>query len=341
MGLDILNPVILKNHKPKGGFCVCARDMIDDVYYTETDFDFGADLGDVMAAWTQLTDPPYFRTHFGMEQWNGSLWSIGGWVSGVRVLNLTRYDIGGNFHETITTTNTPAGNTSFASGVKDGYMYMFGGNTPTGVTNASWRVNLTTGVFESLAPMPIATTIQGCFGDDGKFYAHGDNNQAATPVISGRTFIYDTDLDSWTEGAVGSAYHDNVMLSYNGYIWSIGGVNERFNTYSAENRYYNPDLDIWGSESPMYATRNDHCGVVINDEFFIFGGVNNTTSFMDAIVYTPATDTWETLIDTPIHIQLGEASFVQRKIFVEALGQLWLLDPKKIRKMAIRIAGGL
>lgn len=91
MSLDVLNPSILKTHKPKGGFCVIKAEHVDGVNYIYTDFDFGLVTGD----WTQLIDLTVKKS--AATNYNGDIIISGGASSSNLPQEQTwSYDIGTN-----------------------------------------------------------------------------------------------------------------------------------------------------------------------------------------------------------------------------------------------------
>jgi N-acetylneuraminic acid mutarotase len=73
MSLDILNPLIIKRHKPKGGFCLANADHIDNIKYSPIYNDFGL----VTDFWDHLSGYGPIRCN-GSSVYNNNFYTFGG-----------------------------------------------------------------------------------------------------------------------------------------------------------------------------------------------------------------------------------------------------------------------
>lgn len=375
MSLDILNPVILKKHKPKGGFCVVSNDMIDDTNYSYVNYDFGVQYSDIQYHnWTQLSNPPTRRSHFAMEYWEDACWILGGVVDGSPSNTLERYDIQTDSYQTISIAsadgNTFPGTAAFASGIHNGIFYVAGGTNGSGATRNTWAIDLTTWqddptptVYSTKKErMPDNWMLQGCIGPDGNLYTEGGNDGGIPEQISRAVNYYDTANNNWV--SVSNQYdtgdtlpkiHDQTLILLNGLIYSSGGRNEVADVYFDQHKYYDISNDEWVELEPLPFRVNDQCGVAWNGKIVLFGGASDETgqNLIDAhrgvVVYDPALNEWRLIDYTPVGFSLGEATEWRGDAYIISLNHptlpstpsMWKFSLDSQYTMAIRMARGL
>lgn len=78
MSLDVLNPLIIKRHKPKGGFCLVKADSIDNLVYSPINYDFGL----ITDSWTIRNNHGPIRSTASVI-YDGKIYNFGGTINGV------------------------------------------------------------------------------------------------------------------------------------------------------------------------------------------------------------------------------------------------------------------
>lgn len=223
MSLDVLNPSILKSHKPKGGFCVIKADYVDGVRYVYTDFDFGLVTGD----WTQLID--VIKRKSATTNYNGDIIISGGANSSNLPEEQTwSYDIGTNSLTSVYFDDYDRHSHMIYYQPSTDRFYTFGGYGDSGggtygVTNrVSW------------APASVLTGGSSYYWD--------------TSAV--------TQLPATPAGQIQAGYSVRLCHSggyYNGKIFMYGGWRDT-NVFNDSYRYYNMVVYDIDSSQPHSAT---------------------------------------------------------------------------------------
>src|SRR5579859_97722 len=174
-------------------------------------------------------------------------------------------------------------NSSFAL-MNNGYVYDPGLNT-----------------WSPIANMPVAREKPGVAAVNGKLVVSGGWNSSGTPISE--TDVYDPSSDSWT--TVSSNPHPATapgvaVVGNDAYF--VGGCSDSNCTASSNVEVYNTSSDSWSSAAPYpHADSWLGCGA-INGKVYCAGGVNGNTTYSDAYVYDPGSDSWSPIASLPIDL---------------------------------------
>jgi len=197
-------------------------------------------------------------------------------------------------------------------------IYVVGGLTPTGVTDAveeydpaadRWRMR-------ARLPQPIhhpsAATVNGRLYVIGGFVARGFSIWNAIDSV----YEYDPAADRWRPRApMPTARGALAAVAFGGKIFAVGGTNNR-DTGALE--VYDPAADSWQRLRPMPTPRNHIAAEVADGKIHVFGGRAGNVSGNIAVTeaYDPKSDTWQTRAPMPTPRSGIGAAAVGGKIYV-------------------------
>lgn len=242
-------------------------------------------------AWITRAPMPTARVNFGAVSLNGSLFAIGG-------DNLAPCSCPTNTLRTVEIYNPTTD--SWSAGVPmptarsepgvaalDGVIYVVGGYTwvspSQGLRNTAVveAFDVTTGVWSTKAPLPVATKGLAVVAADGVLYAIGGMiGDQATAAVYG----YDPQTNSWIQKAsMPVARHSLQAAVLNGRIYAIGGYNQNGGSLSAVEAY-DPTSDSWSPMPSMLRGRAAFGAHALNGRIYAVAG-SPLTSSME--VYRP------------------------------------------------------
>ena len=336
MGLDVLNPVSLKKLKGIGGFTFASDALIDNVNFWRAGL-----LGDATGGglWTRLTDPPSSRVHFGMDIVGDDIYFLGSYGAGGVGMSPTKYNVTTNSYTILPQSGTiPSSRDQFASGISNGFFYVFGG----AATNQSYKYQLSTGIWTSLAPMPISQDCSGCFGNNGLFYTHGGSTEGVPLSQNNSLLMYNPSSNVWTTlAAHGPALEQSEMTAIGDCVYTVGGVTSDGGgnvTYYSINDRYNYTIPEWEVMYTLPSPRNDHFITVRNGEIWCIGGHGYGANYTDIVRYNPSTNLWITdPTPAPVAFALGRCVThgVTGDIYVNSNGQMWKYSSTAVSKFAV------
>ncbi|MFA5364835.1 MAG: kelch repeat-containing protein [Candidatus Bathyarchaeia archaeon] len=140
---------------------------------------------------------------------------------------------------------------------------------------------------------PIPTPVYGYASAviDNKIYIIGGRDISRNAIYN-LTQIYDTDTDTWRQGApipanmylASAAATTGVFAPKKIYVFGGFNHSEALNSTFV----YDPENDTWTTGSPFLPPRYAFGVAVINDLIYVIGGYNKTTGFALNERYTPA-----------------------------------------------------
>ena len=248
MSLDVLNPLIIIKHKPKGGFCLIKSDYIDNSKYAPVYNDFG--LG--TSSWSQLNGHGPIK-NTASAVYNGNLYNFGGVVAGSTPVTQSGYYTPGSNSWTMFAGDSTArmGHMVVYDPTYSNFM-SFGGNTGSGATTtvrsapvsspSLWNnISSITG-NPTYLPMPVARLNLSGGIWNGKVYCWGGgasylsvytlatnawtNNVATTPTAVALPVDIDTDNGimyqaGWLSGETTMSIWSCILGSGTGqYVWN-------------------------------------------------------------------------------------------------------------------------
>jgi len=219
------------------------------------------DLNNPNGAWDDagVTDLPAGRSSHMAVLYNNYVYVVGGVIAGIISPSVIRVDLNNpaGAWDDAGVTDLPAGRYDFAAVVSQGYLYVIGGNTPSGITASVMRLDLNnpSGAWDDVgvADLPIARYRHEATVLNGKIYVVGGtisgassssvvlldtNNQDAQwvdmpslprSVVWTRLETYDNNIllsGGWSSGAAANSfiYRSNDSIMDWSRIWDLGRV---------------------------------------------------------------------------------------------------------------------
>ena len=168
------------------------------------------------------------------------------------------------------------------------------------------------------APMPTARVELCVAAVNGKIYAIG-GGYSNDGVPLGMVEEYDPENDTWDKDKtpMPTARKGAAYGVFNNKIYVAGGTLFYYNP-SDKLEIYDPATDEWTSGADMLAGRYDPEGAVLNDTFYVIGGLIGVPWTGQGAVqkYDPVTDHWEWATDLNYGRVGLTANVVNGKIYV-------------------------
>jgi N-acetylneuraminic acid mutarotase len=166
---------------------------------------------------------------------------------------------------------------------------LWSANPPITVTPVMW---------ERLPDMPEGKWGHASVGCDSRIYVAGGGDDQGKH--SATMFAFDLATNQWSKCAdAPTARQSEVLAAVNGKVYWIGGHDSTLGEKGGKTNIcamYDPPTDQWTVMSPMPTAREDMGGVVVGDEIWIWGGVDNRGHAVTQAVevYDTVTDSWRT-----------------------------------------------
>jgi len=195
----------------------------------------------------------------------------------------------------------------------NGKLYVIGGLTSSGYTNAVEEYDPVTNTWTSKAPINTARAGLCAVAVNGKLYAIGGK------ASSGYTSIveeYDPTVNTWvnkTSMPAASGYSAGAVL--NGKIYIIGG--RTTSGYLNRMLEYDPIANTFIDKAVMDTQRERLTASVVNGKIYAIGG-SNTTILKAVEEYNPSTNTWANKQDMTAGRTGSAAVAVNKRIYVMA-----------------------
>ncbi len=256
------------------------------------------------AQWTSRASMPSANSSMGVEDVNGTLYTVGGFVSGCSGSNtLQAYDAATNTW----TPRAPMPTARFFSGTASlgGKLYVVGGAVGCGAGTTVFEVyDPVANSWTTKAPLPADRYGLRLAAANGKLYAIGGQTGANIPLVD--VWEYDPAMDIWTAKApmpTGRNLHGVGVV--NNRIYVVGGFSPTPVLGATAGVFiYNPAADSWSSGAPMSEARVYHGTASLNGKIYAFGGATGTTEG-----YDPVTDSWSAEASMmTVRSQLGGAA---------------------------------
>jgi len=192
----------------------------------------------------------------------------------------------------------PTARNRFGIAVCQNKIYVIGGETDEGYTDANEVYDPATDTWEIKASMPAGGRYELAVNAvEGKIYAIGGSFHYYWPGTSNLTEVYDPVTDTWTTKAqMPTAVYSCTSAVVDNKIYVI--ENARSGSIHCLNQVYDTETDTWSYGQPIptrvvgtaaVATT----GVFVQKRIYVIGG-GDLFSYDLNQIYDPATDTWTT-----------------------------------------------
>ncbi|XP_070567448.1 kelch-like protein 38 [Ptychodera flava] len=144
------------------------------------------------------------------------------------------------------------------------------------------------------------------------------------------TWMYSLPTDNWKEvrSQPGRLLSQYAAVSHNGYIYVIGGSDDKTNNVKAMVDRYDPRTDTWSMMSPMPLAVGTKAAVVWKSNIFVFGGWNGDTYTHRVQCYDVINNKWKFVSRCPVGDTCGIAVVALGNfIFVFESGDTFRYDP--------------
>jgi N-acetylneuraminic acid mutarotase len=240
-----------------------------------------------VASWTEQAPYPIAVSGHAVVAQGGNVYSFGGIVNNMAIVNAYKYDPVTNIWTPIA--DLPARRGWF-SGASDGtYIYLLGGVDQNYNTTATlWRYDPTSNTYNtSLPSYTIPTYFHASAYLNGKIY------RIAGAAI-GTDFhveVYDITTNTWSMAAnYPFANHNLMAAALGGYVYAGGGNASPSNAWR-----YDPNTDTWTAIADLPAGRSSAASGAYNGRWILAGGDVNFATSNSVIAWDPATNTWNDL----------------------------------------------
>jgi N-acetylneuraminic acid mutarotase len=176
-----------------------------------------------------------------------------------------------------------------------------------------------TDMWKALAPLSAPRGAVGVVVLDGKIHAIGGRDPQLRTVSTHE--VYDPAANKWTMAAALPIPRDHLGIAVvGGKIHVFGGRLGPTPDRTGRHDVYDPALDTWTTAAPLLTPRSAGVSFAQNGRIVYAGGeckdVQTGTTFNEAEVYDPATNTWTALPPLPEGRHAGAAVVVGDQAYV-------------------------
>lgn len=184
----------------------------------------------------------------------------------------------------------PTSRSRAAAAVIDGRLYVVGGETASGDTDAVEMYDPNFDTWQVLPPRPVAARNASAASLDGKLYVAG-GCKGAVPLAS--VHLFDPATQKWQAAAsLPAPACGPALVTAGGQLYALGGWD---GAKALDTAYvYNPGDDVWRPIASLPAPRAMASAVWLRDRIFLIGGHDGSEQRAEMWTYDPAGDTWQT-----------------------------------------------
>jgi DNA-binding CsgD family transcriptional regulator len=180
----------------------------------------------------------------------------------------------------------PQGRNGMASCVYEDNIFIFSGESAGGINGSSYKYEIRTDRWESIAEKPTAVRdIQAALIGEKIYVPGGWSDQSATTDLE----VYDPRTDTWESMSpmprASSAY---ALATLEGKLYLFGGWNG--DHFLDDVLIYNPDVDGWEQGASLPTARAYASAGVANGRIYVIGGMDETGTLGINEAYTPNRD---------------------------------------------------
>ncbi|MCH2146050.1 MAG: hypothetical protein MK082_13045 [Phycisphaerales bacterium] len=290
-----------------------------------------------------MTFPRFFHQMVGDH--NGDVITIGGISRGMRPAHLERLHLGSVEpsdamvrHWVIPTPSAAKNRQGFF--VRDGWIYMFGGNNSTGqhdfeagnFLDEAWKLNLATMTWRRTADYPMRRqSIQSHMADDGltgfALGGFGHDGTAARTHVEGYTYDFKTDSWSSTGPDLEVSRSQFGLVEQGGRYWVFGGLD--YDPRREEGDQFRHKIEVLTAATDgdaglfedsglrLRTPRRAFGGVLVEDKYYMLGGMREDFQLVDDCeAFDFESRSWES-IPSPERTRLSpEAVAIGHRIFL-------------------------
>jgi DNA-binding CsgD family transcriptional regulator/N-acetylneuraminic acid mutarotase len=184
-------------------------------------------------------------------------------------------------------TPLPEGRRGMASAVYENSIYIFGGETPQGVTGSTLRIQLGQSSWEKMAdkPTPVAD-IQAAFIGE-QVYIPGGRTADGQPT---NVFeVYNLRLNQWRQlPGLPVALSGYALAAVDGRIYLFGGWDGKQDVASVYS--FDPETNAWQTHTALPAARAFTGAVALEGRIYLIGGSDGVHALTTVEVYFPQRD---------------------------------------------------
>lgn len=189
------------------------------------------------------------------------------------------------------------------SAVLNGKIYVVGGfvaNVHIGAVDRVFEFDPANNNWRAVASLSAPRGSPGVVAVDGKIHAIGGRNPDFQVVNTHE--VYDPATDTWTMAAPLPVGRDHLGIAVlDGKIHVFGGRTGPSTDLVGNHDVYDPATDTWSTAAPLNVPRSAGVGFVIDGKIVYAGGEckdpDAGTTFNEAEIYDPASDSWSRLPD--------------------------------------------
>ena len=205
-----------------------------------------------------------------------------------------------------------------AAAVLGDRIYVVGGLTAAGPTDAVEEYHPATDQWRPVAPLPVRVHHPAAAAWNGKLYVIGGFVARGFSIWHGIAAVYEYDpgVDRWrARTSMRTARGALAAVALGGLIYAVGGT-DGSDTGALE--AYDPRTDAWTALAPMPTPRNHIAAVVAGGRIYVFGGraarVRGNIGVTE--MYDPSADRWEARAPMPTPRSGIGAATVGGKVYV-------------------------
>ena len=290
-----------------------------------------------------LTFPRFF--HQMATDHNGDVLAVGGISRGMRPSHIERLQVDGQSPEEAMVSHWMIPTPSAAKNrqgffVRDGWVYMFGGNNSTGqhdfesenFLDECYRLNLATMTWRPCGDYPMARqSIQTLMSDDGQtgfaLGGFGHNGEIAHTHVEGGTYDFKTNSWSMDGPHLPVSRSQFGLTEHDGRYWVFGGLDydprredgDQFRhlteVLSAQSAPGSDDFADTGIK--LQSPRRAFGGVKVGNSYYMLGGMKENFQLVDSCdAFDFESNTWSQ-IASPERTRLSpEAAVIGDRIFL-------------------------
>ncbi len=180
----------------------------------------------------------------------------------------------------------PEGRAGMAASLYESQIYLFAGETSSGITGESLRYDTKLQTWNPIAmkPTPVADIQAALIGE--KIYIPGGRK---TGSVSANLEVYDPRTDAWESlSPLPQARSGYALATFEGRLFLFGGWDGQ---KVCDTVYvYNPEDDSWAEGTPMPMPLAFMSAAAFENKIILIGGWNGIKNLGTAFVYMPARD---------------------------------------------------
>ena len=210
----------------------------------------------------------------------------------------------------------PRGRVSHASAVLGGRIYLLGGSTDRGRTDAVESFDPATGEWRTECPLKIARERMAAAAFNGKIYLFGGQEEGSDPLSVVQEFdpAAVSCATAWvTKSSMPLTRAGAEAVAVGGRIYLMGGLIGGHAEQEAVHAY-DPATDTWAPRASLPSPRIDPAAVLLDDEIYLVGGGSGSEQG-SLLVYDPAADTWSSRASMPVPSSRHVAAVLGGKIY--------------------------